>query len=209
MTVTIPIEGKILLHNVSWDEFENILIEMGETRGSRIAYDQGTLEIVMPLQEHEYFKEIISLLVQDLADELEMDYECLGSTTWKRRDRLAGVEPDNCFYIQNEPLIRGNLKINLLQDPPPDLFLEIDYTSKSLNRMPIFSRLGIPEIWRYENGILQIYHLQSGEYIEAENSLAFPSFPVKEIPDFVRQNLKAGRRAIRRLFREWVRTFRN
>ncbi|MDF0554483.1 Uma2 family endonuclease [Kamptonema sp. UHCC 0994] len=170
MTVTIPIEGKILLHNVSWDEFENILIEMGETRGSRIAYDRGTLEIVMPLQKHEYFKEVISDLIKDLAEELDLDYECLGSTTWKRRDRLAGVEPDNCFYIQNESLIRGNLKINLLQDPPPDLFLEIDYTSKSLN------------------------------------SLAFPNCPVKEIPDFVRQNLNAGRRAIRRLFREWVKT---
>ncbi|MDB9513460.1 Uma2 family endonuclease [Kamptonema animale CS-326] len=207
MTVTIPIEGKILLHNVSWDEFENILIEMGETRSSRIAYDRGTLEIIMPLPEHEGYKEIIGDLIKELADELEIDYASFGSATWKRQDRLVGAEPDNCFYIQNEIMVRGRLDIDLNQDPPPDLVLEIDYTSKSLNRQPIYARLGVPEIWRYENGVLQVYHLQSGEYIESEFSLAFPNFPVKEIPGFVQQNIAESRRAIRRLFREWVKNF--
>jgi Uma2 family endonuclease len=184
-------------------------MEMGETRSSRIAYDRGTLEIVMPLPEHEGYKEIIGDLIKELADELEIDYASFGSTTWKRQDRLAGVEPDNCFYIQNEIIVRGRLDIDLNQDPPPDLVLEIDYTSKSLNRQPIYARLGVPEIWRYENGILQIYHLQFGEYIEADISLAFPNFPVKEIPNFVQQNITESRRAIRKLFREWVKTFRN
>ena len=206
MTVTIPLKGKILLHNVSWDEFENILIEMGETRSSRIAYDKGTLEIVMPLAEHEGYKEIIGDLIKELADELEIDYASFGSTTWKRRDRLAGAEPDNCFYIQNEIMVRGRLDIDLNQYPPPDLVLEIDYSSKSLNRQPIYARLGVPEIWRYENGTLQIYHLECGEYIESDISLAFPNFPVKEIPAFVQQNITESRRTIRRLFREWVKT---
>lgn len=207
MIVTMPLEGKVLLHNVSWEEFENTLIEMGETRSSRIAYDRGTLEIIMPLPEHEGYKEIIGDLIKELADELEIDYASFGSTTWKRQDRLAGAEPDNCFYIQNEIMVRGRLDIDLTQDPPPDLVLEIDYTSKSLNRQPIYARLGVPEIWRYENGVLQVYHLQSGEYIESEFSLAFPNFPVKEIPNFVQQNIAESRRAIRRLFREWVKNF--
>jgi Uma2 family endonuclease len=204
MLLTIAQEGNVVLKNISWQEFEDILIEMGDSRSSRIAYDRGTLEIIMPLQEHEYFKEIISLLVQDLADELGLDYECLGSTTWKRKDLLAGVEPDNCFYIQNEPLIRGNLNINLSEDPPPDLALEIDMTSKSLNRQVIYARLGVAEIWRYDEGILTIYHLQDGEYIESERSLAFPDFPIKEIPAFVKENLNVGRRVIRKLFRAWL-----
>ncbi len=204
MLLTIAQEGNVVLKNISWQEFEDILIEMGDSRSSRIAYDRGTLEIIMPLQEHEYFKEIISDLVKDLAEELEMDYECLGSTTWKRKDLLAGVEPDNCFYIQNEPLIRGNLNINLSEEPPPDLALEIDMTSKSLNRQVIYARLGVPEIWRYDEGILTIYHLQDGEYIESERSLAFPDFPIKEIPAFVKENLNVGRRVIRKLFRAWL-----
>ena len=204
MLLTIAQERNVVLKNIGWQEFEDILIEMGDSRSSRIAYDRGTLEIIMPLQEHEYFKEIISDLVKDLAEELDMDYECLGSTTWKRKDLLAGVEPDNCFYIQNEPLIRGNLNINLSQDPPPDLALEIDMTSKSLNRQVIYARLGVPEIWRYDEGILTIYHLENGEYIESEKSLAFPDFPIKEIPAFVKENLNVGRRAIRKLFRDRI-----
>jgi len=133
MSLTIPKQEKVILSNVSWQEFEHLLAEMGDTRAARIAYDRGILEIIMPLPEHEYFKEVIADLVKDLAEELELDYESLGSTTWKRQDLLAVVEPDNCFYIQNESLIRGRLDIDLSQDPPPDLALEIDITSKSLN----------------------------------------------------------------------------
>ncbi|MFP3386786.1 Uma2 family endonuclease, partial [Tritonibacter sp. SIMBA_163] len=80
----------------------------------------GTLEIMTPLPEHEYYKEAISDVIKDIAETLEIDYECLGSTTWKRERYLAGVEPDNCFYFQNEAAIRGKLDFNLEQDPPPD-----------------------------------------------------------------------------------------
>ena len=205
MSLTIPKQENVLLHNVSWQEFENILAEMGESRATRVAYDRGTVEIIMPLPEHEYFKEVIADLVKDLADELDIDYESLGSTTWKRKDVLAGIESDHCFYIQNEPLIRGRLDIDLDRDPPPDLALEIDITSKSLNRQSIYARLQVPEIWRYDEGVLHIYHLQAGEYVESNQSLVFSQFPVPEIPSFLQNNLSAGRRQIRRLFRDWVR----
>lgn len=205
MSITIPKQENILLQNISWQEFETILTEMGDSRAQKIAYDRGTLEIIMPLPEPEYFKEVIADLIKDLADELELDYESLGSTTWKRQDLSASIESDNCFYIQNEQLIRGQLDIDLDQDPPPDLALEIDVTSKSLNRQPIYARLQVPEIWRYDAGVLHIYHLQAGQYVESNSSLAFPNFPVKEIPSFVEKHLEAGRRQIRKLFREWVR----
>ncbi|MDF5729538.1 MAG: Uma2 family endonuclease [Rhizonema sp. PD38] len=207
MSLTIPQEGKILLHNVSWQEFEGILVEMGDNRAAKIAYDRGTLEILMPLPEHEYFKDIISDLIKDLAEELDQDYECLGSTTWKKQDRLAGVEADNCFYIQSESLIRSYLpNIDLDRDPPPDLVLEIDITSKSINRQLIYARLGVPEIWRYDQGIIQIHHLQVGQYKIASSSLAFPSFPVQQIPSFIQQNMSRGRRALRKAFRVWVKS---
>lgn len=204
MTLTIPKTGNLLRYNVSWQELEEILAEREDSSATRLAYDRGTLEIIMPLPEHEYFKEIISLLVQDLADELSLDYECFGSTTWKRKDKLAGVEPDNCFYFENEPLIRGRLDLDLNQDPPPDLVLEIDITSKSLNRQPIYARLGVPEIWRYDGGKLLIYRRVETDYTETETSLFFGDFPVKEIPAFVRENLNAGRRVLRKKFRTWV-----
>ncbi len=203
-----PEEGESkLLHNVSWEEFENILAAMSDNRSSRVAYDRGTLEIIMPTQTHEYYKEIISFLVQELADEMGKDCEPYGSTTWRRKAKEAGAEPDNSFYIQNESLVRGRLDINLDQDPPPDLVLEIDYTSKSLDRMPIYARLGVPEIWRYDENVLRIYQLESGEYNEIDGSLAFEGFPAQEIPSFIEQNISAGRKALRQRFRGWVRQY--
>ncbi len=97
--LTIPPGTSIVLENVSWDAFEKLLVKLGDTRVARVACDQGTLEIVAPLPRHEYYKEAIGVLIQDLADELDLDYETLGSTTWKRRDLLSGIEPDQCFYF--------------------------------------------------------------------------------------------------------------
>ncbi|MBV8883169.1 MAG: Uma2 family endonuclease [Chroococcidiopsidaceae cyanobacterium CP_BM_RX_35] len=199
----------VLLSGITWSQFEDILAELEEHRANRIAYDQGMLEIMVPLPEHEYFKSSIGNLIQDLAEELGIEYECFGSTTWKKQEKMVGAEPDECFYIQSLPTILGRLDINLNQDPPPDLVLEVDMTSKSLNRLQIYSRLGVPEVWRYDQGQLWLYHLVNEEYVETERSLAFPAFPVKRIPDFVKQNLVTGRTALRRRFREWVKSYKN
>lgn len=158
-----------------------------------------------PLPEHEGYKEIIGDLIKDLADELELDYESFGSTTWKKEATLAGSEPDNCFYFENERAVRGRLDIDFAQDTPPDLVLEIDITSKSLDRLPIYARLGVPEIWHYDLGILKIYQLRAGQYQETDISLTFPSIPVKGIPNFIVKNIALGRRKLRQKFRVWVR----
>lgn len=118
---------------------------------------------------------------------------------------MAGLESDNCFYFQNEATVRGRLDLDLRQDPPPDLALEIDITSKSLNRFPIYARLGVPELWCYDSGDLKIYLLQNGEYVESENSLVFPTLAIRHLPKLIEQNRADGRRAIRRAVREWVR----
>ena len=205
--LNVPVGKSVLLENVSWQLFETLLVELGDHRTARLAYDQGMLEIKAPLPEHEYYKEAIGVLVQDLADTLDVDYETLGSTTWKRQDLLAGVEPDNCFYFQNEPIIRGKLDFDLTQDPPPDLVLEIDMTSKSLDRFPIYARLGVPEIWRYDKRQIKIYQLQGDKYVEANKSLAFPLIPVQQIIPFIAQHRASGKKAMRRAFRDWVRQY--
>lgn len=204
MTIATNRADRVLLYNISWQQFENLLKDLGEHRAARVAYDNGTMEIMAPLPEHEYYKETISDSVKDIAEELDLNYESLGSTTWRRESRMAGVEPDNCFYFQNVDAIRGRLDLDLRQDPPPDLALEIDLTSKSLNRFPIYARLGVPELWCYDFGKLKIYHLQNGEYIEAQKSLVFPSLPIPELPKLIEKNRAVGRLAIRRAVREWV-----
>jgi Uma2 family endonuclease len=197
---------RVLLHSISWEQFERLLEDLGSPRLARVAYDNGTLEIMTPLPEHEGFKEVLGDAVKDIADELDLEYESFGSTTWRKRIQMAGVEPDNCFYIQNELRVRGRFDLDLNQgDPPPDLVLEIDITSKSLDRFPIYARLGVPELWCYDSGAIKIYQLQDGQYVETQTSLAFPTLPIRELPQLIETHRAAGRRSIRRAVRQWVR----
>lgn len=120
---------RVVLRDISWEQFERLLSDLGDSRAVRVAYDNGSLEIMSPLPEHEHFKEVLGDAIKDIADELDLDYESYGPTTWRIRAEMAGVEPDNCFYLQNEPTVRGRLDIDLASgDPPPDLALEIDLT---------------------------------------------------------------------------------
>jgi Uma2 family endonuclease len=201
----IPSGQRVLLKDVNWQMFESILNELGNHRAARLAYDNGTLEIMAPLPEHEKSKEIISDFVKVLLEELNIDCECFGSTTFKRQDILKGVEPDQCFYIQNEATMRGKDKLDLTVDPPPDLVIEIDITSDSRTRFSIYEALGVPELWRY-NGLLQINLLQNGKYVESNYSQNFPELPILEvIPQFVAQSKTAGRSPTLRAFKTWVR----
>ncbi len=201
--ISVPPGHRLLLNDVNWQEFEAILEELGEHRGSRIAYSQGTLEIRMPLPEHEFNKEIIGDMVKILLEELEIDRECFGSTTFKRKSMLQGIEPDNCFYIQNYAQMIGKKRIDLTVDPPPDLAIEVDLTSKT--QLDAYEALGVPEIWRYENKSLQINVLEDGKYVDSEISRIFPNLPIIEaISQYCEQSQTAGTSRTLRLFRQWV-----
>ncbi|MBX9254251.1 Uma2 family endonuclease [Desmonostoc muscorum CCALA 125] len=202
--LSVPPGHRVILHNVSWQEFEAILAELGDRRATRLAYSYGTLEMRMPLPKHEKAKVIIGDLVKILLEELEIDCETFGSTTFKREDMAVGVEPDDSFYIQNHTRMIGKERIDLKVDPPPDLAIEVDVTSKT--QLDAYEALGVPELWRYENGKLQINILQYGKYIESEISPNFPKFPIFEaIPSFVEQSRTVGRSPTLRAFRQWVR----
>ncbi|MGB3311516.1 MAG: Uma2 family endonuclease [Nodosilinea sp.] len=203
--IEVPQGKSLVLRDVSWAEFEAILAELGNHRSTRIAYDDGFLEIMAPLPEHEYFKQTISTAIEDMAEVLEEDYECYGSTTWRRKTQQAGIESDNCFYFQNEALVRGKLEFDLDRDPPPDLALEIDLTSKSLDRFPIYVRLGVPEIWCYDSGVLKIYLLKGDRYVASDQSRVFPTLDIRALPQLIESQRSAGRLALRRAVREWVR----
>lgn len=202
--IEVPLGKSLVLRDVSWAEFEAILAELGNHRSTRIAYDNGFLEIMAPLPEHEYFKETIGDAVKDMAEELTVEYASYGSATWRRKAQQAGIEPDNCFYFQNEALVRGKLEFDLDRDPPPDLALEIDLTSKSLDRFPIYARLGVPEIWCYDSGVLTIYLLEGDRYRVSEQSRVFPTLDIRALPQLIESQRSAGRLALRRSVRAWV-----
>lgn len=200
-----PAEQRVLLKNISWQLFESLLKEMGEQRSTRLAYHKGKLELMTPLWEHENPNRKIEAMVIALVDELNLNIEMGGSVTLKRRERAAGKEPDSCYYIQNEAQVRGKKDIDLSQDPPPDLAVEIDITSSFLNQLSIYSDLGIPEVWRYNGRTLKIYQLQNGEYVECDFSLTFPLLPATKVEEFLEQCQNLGVTAAVRQFRQWVR----
>ena len=200
----VPPGHRVLFHDVNWQEFEAILEELGEKRPSRLAYINRTLEIRVPLPEHEKAKVIIGDLVKALLDECDRNWEPLGSTTLKREDMAAGIEPDDCFYIQNHAQMIGKTRLDLTIDPPPDLAIEVDVTSKT--QVSAYQALGVPEIWRYENRKLQIYVLQAGKYVESQTSPTFPNFPIiEQISRFLEMSQTIGTSRALREFRKWVR----
>lgn len=200
----VPPGHRVLFRDISWQEFESILAELGEHRAARLAYSKGTLEIRMPLPEHEVDKEIIGDLVKILLEELEVDRECFGSTTFKRQDMAQGVEPDQSFYIQNYSRMIGRRRVDLTVDPLPDLAIEVDITSKT--QLDAYEALGVPELWRYRGGRLQISALRDGKYVESEISPTFPDLPIVEVfSPFIQQSLTEGTSPALRTFRRWVR----
>jgi Uma2 family endonuclease len=207
--LTVPPGQRVLLRDVSWQEFEAILDDLGEHRAARVAYDSGTLEIMTPLPEHEFAKEIVGDLVKALLEELDIEFCSLGSTTFKNQFMSQGIEPDQCFYIRNESAIRGKQRLDLAVDPPPDLALEIDVTSRT--HSDIYRKLQVPELWRFEQGRLQISLLQSDpvqgdRYVVSSESLNFPGLALTEvIPQYIAQSKTAGRNFAIKAFRQWVR----
>lgn len=200
----VPQGQRLLLHDVSWTEFEAILEELGEHRSTRIAYDNGLLEIMVPLPEHESDKEIIGDLLKALLEELDVEFLTLGSTTFKNAAMLKGIEPDQCFYIQNEAAVRGKKRLDLSIDPPPDLALEIDITSRT--HPDTYAALGVSELWRRVDQTIRIYQLQAGQYVEVSESPTFPGWCLQtEIPGYVEQSQVNGRNKTMRAFRQWVR----
>lgn len=197
-------EQRTVLHNISWETFETLLRETGDNRGSRFAYDGSTLEIMTPLLEHENPKCNFHNFIIALAEELNIEIKSAGSTTLKRKIARKGIEPDNCYYIQNELAVRGRETLDLTNSPAPDLAIEIDITSTSVDKFDIYSVLGVGELWRYDGNSLKFYQLIKGQYAECEFSIAFPLVSVKDISRFIEQSKTMGEIALLKSFRNWV-----
>jgi Uma2 family endonuclease len=196
----------IVLEGVSWATYQALLKDLGEHRSSKLAYDQGVLEIVMPSDLHEMINRLLERLITVLTDELGMEIRSYGSTTLDREDLQRGVEPDSCFYIQNVDRILGK-RLNFQTDPPPDLAVEVDITSSSRRRFGIYLSLQIPEVWRYtqSRGVI-IYQLQDDVYVECEFSPTFPMISGAVLQDFLRLTDTKGDNAIARSLRDWLRS---
>lgn len=198
-------EQRVILPGVSWITYEQLLSDFQDSHAAHFTYDRGVLEIMVLSFKHETVNRTLANIVSLIAEELQIDTINAGSTTFKRKDLARGFEPDSCFYVQNEGRISGKAEIDLSVDPPPDLVIEIDITSPSLNKFPIYAQIGVPEVWRY-NGTQVTFSVLAGDnYQAAQNSQAFPPLTSTIVTEFLEASAELKSTAWSRRVREWAR----
>ncbi|MEM0981632.1 MAG: Uma2 family endonuclease [Cyanobacteria bacterium P01_H01_bin.58] len=179
-------EQRVVFRSLSWDAYLTILDALPQARGSRLTYDDGVLEITVPLEDHEFAARLIERFIIVLAELLGLPMKTMGSTTLSYPMLRKGAEPDNAYYFQNQPLVKGR-NVDFANDPPPDLVVEVDITHTDIAKNQLYASLGVPEFWRFDGQVWRIYGLQSGVYVEVEQSLMFPQVPKERLYAFLTQ----------------------
>ncbi len=195
-------EQRVVFHHLNWQSYMQILQALPQRRSARLTYDQGTLEITMPLEEHEFLGRLIGLFIRILVEELGQDLKTMGSTTLNYPNLDKGAEADEAFYIQNHARVAGR-SVDLSQDPPPDLVLEVDITHTDIDKNRLYASMEVPELWRFDGHVLQLYQLQERQYVEVEDSPTFPNFPKARLYEFLEQCRTSEVQASKDL-RQWV-----
>lgn len=203
-TVLSSPHSSVVLDNVSWKTYVSLVEDFSDNSAPRLTYDRGKLEIMSPTKEHERLNRVLAQLVEILTAELGIDMENLGSTTFKREDLGRGFEPDSCFYFKHAELVRSREELDLSIDPAPELVIEIDITSPSVVKDPIYARLGVAEVWRFDGAELRILALEGDQYVASERSLALPPLTASVLTRFVKESRDTSRPKLVAAFRGWL-----
>jgi Uma2 family endonuclease len=198
-----PFDPRIVLNGIDWPTYREISEALTECH-VQLTYDRGSLELMTKSKTHEAWSRLLFQLIVVLTDELNLPRASCGSMTCDREDLLRGIEPDECFYIANEPHVRGR-PIRFPEDPPPDLAVEIDFTRNSVGRLAIYAAIGVPEVWRYDGNVVTFYRLASGSYVAIDRSEIFPFLTGAAIGDVFQRWARTDETTLVRSFRQWVR----
>jgi Uma2 family endonuclease len=196
-------EKRMTFRNLDWNAFKQIQNLLTERTRARFTYDNGVLEITMPLEGHERSARLIELFIRVLVVELGMKVKTMGSTTLDREDLLKSAEPDNGYYIQNFALVADH-EVDLNVDPAPDLVVEVDITNTDVNKNKLYASMGVPEFWRFNGRLWQILQLTDGVYVECDRSPTFPIIEKTDLYQFLETALLDEVTAEVN-FRQWVR----
>ena len=197
----LQVNQRLILQGINWEFYEQLLEEFKSSNALHFAYDNGILEVEVPLGKHEIPIRILADLVSNLCVEKDIEVRNVGSTTFRKRAKAKGIEPDTAFYIQNEAQVRGLLDLDLTKAPAPDLAIEVDVTSPSLNKLPIYAGLGIAEVWLYNGKKIEFLKLNREKYEPIKNSLALPFLTSEKATEFLKIGLKES-------YNKWVKEVR-
>ena len=203
-TVIQPVDQPVLMDGVSWETYEAMLADGGDHRQTRMAYDQGMLEIVTPSFEHEIFRDVVNGVAEEILDTRGQDYLRSGPVTLKQEALARGFEADASFYVTHVARVRGLSQIDLHSDPPPDLVIEV-VSCSSLDKLPIYAALGVPEVWRCRSGSVYVYRLVGSSYVEIDQSEVLPGLISTQLTAFAQEGLWEPRQAWRQRIQDWAR----
>ena len=194
-------EKRVVLHDVEWDAYLQILDALPQQRGARLTYDNGILEITMSLEDHEFSGRLIERFILTLVELYGTRIKTMGSTTMNYPQLKKGAEPDNAYYIQNQPLVKGR-NVDFAMDPPPDLVVEVDITHTDIRKNEFYASLGVPEFWQFNGRVWRIYQLQEQVYVEVEQSPTFPQIEKEQLYSFLKLAKDDEIEAVQ-ILREW------
>jgi len=198
------LEMRRLLYGVSWKDYLELLSATADLSLPH-TYNEGTLEIMSPRKDHDWVAKLIARMIEAYALVADLPIQSIGSTTLRASTGDRGLQPDQTYYLASEPLVRCKEAYDPKTDPPPDLAIEVDVTSTSVERMPIFAAIGVPEVWRVESGRVRFYRRKSKTAYEAiEHSIAFPFLTPADLMRFAKRRAEIGENAIVREFVEWA-----
>ena len=206
-------EKRVLLSGVSWQQFETLLDELGRDRTTRMTYDRGKLEMMTPLEEHDRCARLIESLILVLGDELRSKVYSLGSILLTRSDIGRAIQPESCYYFDQEVRVRNKAELDMNQTPPPDLVVDVAIEKGKMDRFSIYGSMEVPEIWRYTTvtgedvlkGNLQILQFRGDRYTEVSNSVQFPMLPSARVLEFLEQSDSLGLAQALVVLRDWMR----
>ena len=200
----MPSDSVLIQHEVSWNDYEELLRAVGEASGLRISFDDGTLQIMTLSQRHEKYSTLIERMVDRLSSFLRVKVLFYGFATMRKREKQKGVEPDACFYVQNSSLVGTKDEIDFNTDPPPDVVVEIDLHHDSISKFPIYAALEVPEFWRYDGNVLIIYLLRDGQYQPSDVSESLPLLTAAVLTEFLARTSKEDQYEILLAFEAWL-----
>ena len=201
------LEMRRLLYGVTWEDYLKLLKATPDFSLPH-TYDEGALEMMSPTKGHDWVAKLIGRMIETFALAVDLPIQSIGSTTLRPSKGRGGLQPDQTYYLANEPRVRCKETYEPHKDPPPDLAIEVDVTSSSVPRMPVFAKIGVPEIWRIERGRVRFYRLKKAKYEAIQRSVAFPFLKPADLMRFVKRRAETGENGVVREFVEWAKKAR-
>jgi Uma2 family endonuclease len=175
-----PAEDRIVtFYDVSWEAYEALGVALGDRGSVRMTYLKGTLELMSPGWMHELMNGTVGRLVETFAEETGIDISALGHTTFRKKAKARGIEPDECYFRDEDP------------NKMPDLAIEVIVTSGSVDKLAVYAGLGVREVWFWQNGKISVHWLRGGAYEEKKKSRLLPGIDIAELEELLRSGTQS------------------